>query len=95
MKRLFDLLYHQVANFPIDNALNARDADGQWISYSSQKVLESAELAASGLLNLGFEPGDKIAITSYKNRPEWVIMDFAIQMVGMISIPMYPTISPS
>ncbi len=95
MKRLFDLLYHQVANFPIDNALNARDSDGQWKSYSSQKVLESAELAASGLLNLGFKPGDKIAITSYKNRPEWVIMDFAIQMAGMISIPMYPTISPS
>jgi long-chain acyl-CoA synthetase len=95
MKRLFDLLYHQVDNFPIDNAFNARNADGQWISYSSQKILESAELAASGLLNLGFEPGDKIAITSYKNRPEWVIMDFAIQMAGMISIPMYPTISPS
>jgi long-chain acyl-CoA synthetase len=95
MKRLFDLLYHQVDNFPIDNAFNARNADGQWISYSSQKILESAELAASGLLNLGFEPGDKIAITSYKNRPEWVIIDFAIQMAGMISIPMYPTISPS
>lgn len=95
MQRLFDLLYYQAANFPIDNALNARDTDGQWKSYSSQKVLELAELAASGLLSLGFEPGDKIAITSYKNRPEWVIMDFAIQMAGMISIPMYPTISPS
>ncbi|MFT5737254.1 MAG: long-chain acyl-CoA synthetase [Maribacter sp.] len=95
MQRLFDLLYHQAANFPIDNALNARGADGQWKSYSSQKVLELAELAASGLLNLGFKPGDKIAITSYINRPEWVIMDFAIQMAGMISIPMYPTISPS
>lgn len=95
MKRIFDLLYHQVANFPIDNALNGRDSDGQWKSYSSQKVLESAEMVASGLLHLGFKPGDKIAITSYKNRPEWVIMDFAIQMAGMISIPMYPTISPS
>src|SRR6056297_625657 len=95
MTRLFDLLYHQVANFPIANALNARTADGNWKSYSSQKVLESAELAASGLLNLGFKPGDKIAISSYKNRPEWVIMDFAIQMAGMISIPLYPTISPN
>lgn len=95
MTRLFDLLHHQVANFPIDNALNSRNIDGNWKSYSSQKVLESAELAASGLLNLGFKPGDKIAISSYKNRPEWVIMDFAIQMAGMISIPLYPTISPN
>ena len=95
MTRLFDLLHHQVANFPIDNALNSRNIDGNWKSYSSQKVLESAELAASGLLHLGFKPGDKIAISSYKNRPEWVIMDFAIQMAGMISIPLYPTISPN
>jgi len=95
MTRLFDLLYHQVANFPVENALNARAADGNWKSYSSQEVLEKAEKAASGLLNLGFKPGDKIAISSYKNRPEWVIMDFAIQMAGMISIPLYPTISPN
>jgi long-chain acyl-CoA synthetase len=95
MTRLFDLLHHQVTNFPIDNALNSRNIDGKWKSYSSQKVLESAELAASGLLHLGFKPGDKIAISSYKNRPEWVIMDFAIQMAGMISIPLYPTISPN
>ncbi len=95
MERLFDLLYHQVANFPCKNALNTRDADGQWKSLSSQNVLEVAEKAAGGLVNLGFKPGDKIAIVSYKNRPEWVIMDFAIQMAGLISIPMYPTISSS
>ncbi|MEJ2585053.1 MAG: long-chain fatty acid--CoA ligase, partial [Robiginitalea sp.] len=41
----------------------------------------------------GLKPGDTIALVSYKNRPEWLIMDFAIQMAGMVSIPLYPTIS--
>ncbi len=52
-----------------------------------------AEQAASGLLSLGLKKGDKIALVAYKNRPEWLIMDFAIQMAGMISVPLYPTIS--
>ena len=93
MKRLFDLLYDQVDNFPMESALNARGADGKWKSYSSHDVAELAEKTASGLIALGLERGDKIAIVSYKNRPEWIIVDLAVQMAGMISIPLYPTIS--
>lgn len=39
--------------------------------------------------------GDNIAIISYKNQPEWIIADLAIQYAGMVSVPLYPTISPS
>jgi len=93
MTRLFDLLYHQVENHPNDTAVSSRDASGNWISYSSKEVLAAAEQAASGLVKAGLRPGEKVAIVSYKNRPEWLIMDFAIQMAGGISIPLYPTIS--
>ena len=93
MTRLFDLLYHQVENLPNETAVSSRDASGNWISYSSQEVLDAAEQAASGLIKAGLRPGEKVAIVSYKNRPEWLIMDFAIQMAGGISIPLYPTIS--
>ena len=93
MTRLFDLLYHQVENLPNNTAVSSRDASGNWISYSSQEVLDAAEQAASGLIKAGLRPGEKVAIVSYKNRPEWLIMDFAIQMAGGISIPLYPTIS--
>jgi long-chain acyl-CoA synthetase len=93
MTRLFDLLYHQVENHPNDTAVSSRDASGNWVSYSSQQVLAAAEQAASGLVKAGLLPGEKVAIVSYKNRPEWLIMDFAIQMAGGISIPLYPTIS--
>ncbi|MEM8927663.1 MAG: long-chain fatty acid--CoA ligase [Bacteroidota bacterium] len=93
MTRLFDLLYHQQETFPLDKALSSRNSNNKWQSYSTRQVVEMAEQAASGLLSLGLNKGDKIALVAYKNRPEWLIMDFAIQMAGMISVPLYPTIS--
>jgi long-chain acyl-CoA synthetase len=93
MNRVFDLLYHQIEHHPQQAAVNIRDENGAWVSYSSQQIADAAEMAAAGLLNSGLKPGDTVALVSYKNRPEWLIMDFAIQMAGMVSIPLYPTIS--
>lgn len=93
MTRLFDLLYHQLNNNPLDISITARDTSGSWKSYSSQEVVDASEKAASGLVGLGLKPGDKVTMVVYKNRPEWVIMDFAMQMAGLVSIPLYPTIS--
>ncbi|MCJ7468172.1 MAG: long-chain fatty acid--CoA ligase [Maribacter sp.] len=95
MTRLFDLLYRQYDTNPLDASMSARDASGNWKSYSTNDVKMYAEQAASGLVKLGYKPGDKVALVIYKNRPEWVIMDFALQMAGLISIPLYPTISIS
>ncbi|MEL7004890.1 MAG: AMP-binding protein [Bacteroidota bacterium] len=95
MKRLFDLIYHQRDTKPLDASISGRDASGQWKSYSTKDVIEASERAAAGLLKLGIKPGDKIAIVAYKNRPEWLIMDFATQMIGVINVPLYPTISSS
>lgn len=93
MTRLFDLLYHQLNNFPLQKSLNGRDSNGVWKSYSTQQVVSMAEQAASGLHGLGLKAGDRVALVAYKNRPEWLIMDFAIQVAGMVSVPLYPTIS--
>ncbi len=95
MTRLFDLLYNQIEKEPLEKSINGRDANGNWISYSSKEVASIAEKAAAGLLHMGLKPGDKVGIVIYENRPEWMIIDFAIQMVGLISIPLYPTISVS
>ena len=95
MTRLFDLLDYQLKNFPLEASINGRDKTGKWESYSTQRLKNTAEKAAAGLLGLGLVPGDKVAIVAYKNRPEWIVMDYAVQMAGMISIPLYPTISVS
>ncbi|MFZ9004387.1 MAG: AMP-binding protein, partial [Robiginitalea sp.] len=93
MTRIFDLLAYQQEKHPLENCINARQEDGSWRPYSSREIAETAEKAAAGLLKLGLTKGDRVALVSYKNRPEWLIMDFAIQMAGMVSVPLYPTIS--
>lgn len=52
---------------------------------------QSLELA-SGLMALGIERGDKVAIFS-ESRPRWVIADQAIQAAGGVEVPLYPTTS--
>ncbi|NNK74829.1 MAG: AMP-binding protein, partial [Maribacter sp.] len=71
MTRLFDLLYRQLKNHPLEASVSGRNASGIWKSYSTQELLDASEKAASGLLKLGLLPGDKVAIVAYKNRPEW------------------------
>jgi long-chain acyl-CoA synthetase len=95
MTRLFDLLDYQLKNNPLEASISGRNKEGDWDSYSTQKLKDTAEKAAAGLLKLGLLPGDKVAIVTYKNRPEWIVMDYAVQMAGMISVPLYPTISVS
>ena len=92
--RLFDYIYQQKNQHPLEKSLGRKDAKGNWVFYSTDEIIDMAERAASGLIDLGLQKGDRVAIAAYKNRPEWVIMDLAAQMAGMVSVPLYPTISP-
>ncbi len=89
--RLFDFYAFQQKHFPAEDSL-AGKVNGKWVKYSTAKVLELANKLSTGLLKLGIEPGDKIALIS-NNRPEWIITDLAILQIGAINVPMYPTIS--
>ena len=89
--RVFDFLYYQKDNFPLSNALNYKDS-GQWKGYSTDEVIDIVNKLSLGLLALGLKPEDKVAIVS-PNRPEWNFIDFACQQVGIVTVPMYPTIT--
>ena len=72
---------------------------GQWKNYSTQQVTEIVNNLSAGLLSLGISPNDmtaegrdKVAILC-KNRPEWMMLDLAVQQIGAILIPVYPTIN--
>ncbi|RME97195.1 MAG: long-chain fatty acid--CoA ligase, partial [Bacteroidetes bacterium] len=93
--RLFDFMYYQQANYPQAKAIGGKNAAGEWVYYSTDQVIELANKASRGLLKLGVQPGDRIATIVYKNRPEWTIMDLAIEQIGAINVPVYPTISPA
>ncbi len=63
---------------------------GLWSEYSWADYQQQAALAGLGLLELGLEAGDHVAIHS-ENRPEWVWADVGAQGVGIVSIGVYPT----
>ncbi|MBL4708626.1 MAG: AMP-binding protein, partial [Flavobacteriales bacterium] len=83
LERIFDLHYHQLKNFPKDDALTDK-INGVWTPTSTQSMIEQAESLASGLLELGLQVGDKVGLIS-NNRSEWLITDLAILIAGMIN----------
>ncbi len=91
LTRIFDLHYHQLSNYPKDDALTDK-IDGKWVPISTQSMITQAEELASGLTELGLKAGDKVGIIA-NNRSEWLITDLAILIAGMINVPIYPTIT--
>ncbi|MGN6341727.1 MAG: AMP-dependent synthetase/ligase [Ginsengibacter sp.] len=96
--RLFDCIEMHLKDAPNFTMLAGKE-NGEWIEYSTVKVSELVNRLSSGLLYSGIGPGDfsiegrdKVAVIS-KNRPEWVILDLAVQQVGAVLVPVYPTIS--
>ncbi len=97
-QRLFDSIQLQLENKPLDDML-AGKVGGQWKKYSTSEVAETVNQLSAGLLSLGIGPNDmtvegrdKVAILS-KNRPEWIILDLAVQQIGALLTPIYPTIN--
>ena len=100
IQRLFDIVQQRSAQFPNDIMLAAKES-GQWRTYSSIEVWETAQKLAGGLASLGIlnqildpDEQEKIAIIS-ANRPEWIITDIGVQLTGAVLTPIYPTISPN
>lgn len=97
-KRLFDCLEYHLERKPLEVMLAGKEG-GQWKKYSTAAVKETVDRLSAGLLSLGIscndmtaEGRDKIAILC-KNRPEWVMLDLAVQQIGAILTPIYPTIN--
>jgi len=98
LKRLFDCLAYNLEKNPIPDMLNEKES-GRWKNYSTAEVAEMVDKISAGLLALNIskvdmtpEKRDKVAILS-KNRPEWVMVDLAVQQIGAILTPIYPTIN--
>ncbi|GAB4259328.1 MAG: long-chain fatty acid--CoA ligase [Saprospiraceae bacterium] len=93
IKRLFDFLYYQLENYPQERVL-AYQHNGEWQYLSTARLVELAEKTARGLITtLQLQPGEKVVLVASQNRPEWLILDLALQMAGAVSVPVYPTIS--
>lgn len=96
-KRLFDCLDLQLQYAGKPDMFAAKQ-NGEWKKYSTAEVVSIVDQLAAGLLDAGAgygdgtaEDRDKIAVLS-KNRPEWLMLDLAVQKTGAILTPFYPTI---
>lgn len=97
--RLFDCIDWQLQHSPREDMFAAKEEGGIWKKYSTKEVRSLVDRLSTGLLHLGIGPNDmtiegrdKIAVLS-NNRPEWMILDFAVQQTGAVLTPIYPTIS--
>ena len=80
VKRLFDVPTYQLQNFP-NQAMFVSKVDGTWIPISTEDFVAKANQLTKGLISLGVEVGERVALVS-PNRVEWNIMDIAIQQMG-------------
>jgi len=65
-------------------------ADGGWTSVTWQQVGDRVEFIAAGLIALGINPEDRVALAS-GTRYEWVVVDFGILAAGAATTTVYPT----
>jgi len=63
-----------------------------WIPISSQELYRNVCAVACALQSWGIGKGDRVAILS-ENRPEWSITDFAILLLGAVTVPVYSTLT--
>src|SRR5690606_7004966 len=94
ISRLFDFLKYQLKNHSREDSIVMKN-QGEWQKISTEEFANKANMVSRGFLKLGIQHGDKVAIASTTNRTEWNILDIGLQQIGCISVPVYPTISPS
>jgi len=91
LRRLFDLIPYQLKNYSIKNCVSDKK-DGKWENFSTEEVQSVIDKFSLGLLKLGVNRGDKLAIIS-PNRTEWNFVDLGIMQTGCVDVPIYPNIS--
>jgi long-chain acyl-CoA synthetase len=91
--RTFDLLERYKECFSKDDALCFKQ-NGVWNKYSSSDYIQNSYNFCYGLYELGLRKGDKI-ITISTNRPEWNFADMGMAMLGVVHVPVFPSLNAS
>src|SRR5271163_1564288 len=76
----------------LDRVMLYREA-GKWLPISSSDLRRNVAGTVRALQDWGIHKGDRVAILS-ENRPEWPTADFAILLLGAVTVPVYATLTP-
>ncbi|KVV14059.1 long-chain fatty acid--CoA ligase [Flavobacterium sp. TAB 87] len=90
--RLFDFPYYQKEKYNKQDALVTKQ-NGVWEKTSTDEYIAKANAISRGLLKMGVQKDQKIALITSNNRTEWHIMDIGVLQTGAQTVPIYPTIS--
>ncbi len=66
---------------------------GSWQPITYAEFFTSAREVAGGLVQLGLEPGERVAILG-PTQPLWCYYDMGAQLAGLVSLGIYPKQSP-
>lgn len=91
VKTISDFYYFQLQHTPRTDAFTQKE-NGKWTPLSIQDFVAKSQHFSLGLMKLGINKGDRIAIIS-NNRTEWHLTDLAAQQIGVVNVPIYPNIT--
>ncbi len=89
---LTSLLEHSIQQYGEKAALAYKPKGENYQDISYTALGTSITAFRNGLLALGIQKGDRVAILS-ENRPEWAIADFGILAAGAITVPLFSTLT--
>mgnify|MGYP002683079958 FL=1 len=90
VETLSQLLLNTLKRYPKDDFMLYKEGT-KYVPLSTREFGERVRFLSLGLWDLGLRRGDKLALLS-ENRPEWVMMDFAVQCLGALTVPIYTTL---
>jgi len=93
MATLADLPGRLAARTPRVAEIRRSGADG-FTDWSTAAILETVRNGAAGLMAAGLAAGDRLGILA-ESRPEWLLVDLAAQAIGVVTVPVYPTLASS
>ncbi|MBQ2488838.1 MAG: long-chain fatty acid--CoA ligase [Bacteroidales bacterium] len=74
-----------------DDILATKRNDG-WVKLSVSDYCKYSEIMSYGFHELGLRKGDHV-VTVTNNRPEFNIIDMGLAMLGVVHVPVYPTLT--
>jgi len=85
-------VFLKIAEHELARALLVRGTT-DWTAISSAEFRRGALAVSESLRSWEINKGNRVAILS-ENRPEWAIADFAILLIGAVTVPIYSTLTP-
>ncbi len=90
--RVFELIHYQKEKYANQKAFNSF-SQGQWKSQSTEEIQNRINALSCWFLANQFKAGEKIILVPVIGSADWMILDFACQQVGLVTVPVHPTLN--